>query len=105
MKKSPSTTSQPLQPLLLNCPLLPAPISPQPPEAVLELQPMSPYQRLLLHRLAEIYGFAHESVGEGEERHLLLERCPKTAMYVSFVVFHLLHYINLAVNCFHVIKM
>lgn len=50
------------------------------PEAVLELQPMSPYQRLLLHRLAEIYGFAHESVGEGEERHLLLERCPETAI-------------------------
>ncbi|KAK8933531.1 hypothetical protein KSP39_PZI015851 [Platanthera zijinensis] len=41
---------------------------------------MSPYQRLLLHRLAEIYGFAHESVGEGEERHLLLERCPETAI-------------------------
>ncbi|KAL0921291.1 hypothetical protein M5K25_008350 [Dendrobium thyrsiflorum] len=50
------------------------------PEVVLELQPMSPYQRLLLHRLADIYGFAHVSVGEGEERHLLLERCPETAI-------------------------
>ncbi|PKA66119.1 hypothetical protein AXF42_Ash018409 [Apostasia shenzhenica] len=49
-------------------------------EAVLELQPMSPYERLLLHRLADIYGFAHQSVGEGELRHLVLERCPETAI-------------------------
>lgn len=25
--------------------------------------------------------FSHESVGEGEERHLILERCPETSMY------------------------
>jgi len=24
--------------------------------------------------------FAHESVGEGEDRHLILERCPDTSM-------------------------
>ncbi|XP_011625542.1 uncharacterized protein LOC18440072 isoform X1 [Amborella trichopoda] len=44
-------------------------------EAVLELVPMNPYHRMLLHRLAEIFGLAHESVGEGEDRHLILERC------------------------------
>lgn len=27
--------------------------------------------------------FSHESVGEGEERHLILERCPETSMYVK----------------------
>ncbi|KAF3337477.1 R3H domain-containing protein 1 [Carex littledalei] len=46
----------------------------------LELQPVGSYHRLLLHRLAEIYGFVHESVGEGEDRHLVLERCPETAI-------------------------
>ncbi len=25
--------------------------------------------------------FVHESVGEGEDRHLVLQRCPETAMY------------------------
>nr|XP_010905903.1 uncharacterized protein LOC105032990 isoform X2 [Elaeis guineensis] len=50
------------------------------PDGVLDLQPTSPYNRLLLHRLADIYGFAHESVGEGEDRHLVLERCPDTAI-------------------------
>lgn len=44
------------------------------------LQPASSYHRLLLHRLADIYGFAHESVGEGEDRHLVLQRCPETAI-------------------------
>ncbi|EEC69760.1 hypothetical protein OsI_00007 [Oryza sativa Indica Group] len=47
---------------------------------ILELQPASSYQRLLLHRLADIYGFVHESVGEGEDRHLVLQRCPETAI-------------------------
>uniref|UniRef100_A0A0D9UVP9 R3H domain-containing protein n=1 Tax=Leersia perrieri TaxID=77586 RepID=A0A0D9UVP9_9ORYZ len=47
---------------------------------VIELQPASSYQRLLLHRLADIYGFVHESVGEGEDRHLVLQRCPETAI-------------------------
>ncbi|KAL6648146.1 hypothetical protein ACP70R_012370 [Stipagrostis hirtigluma subsp. patula] len=46
----------------------------------IELQPAGAYHRLLLHRLADIYGFAHESVGEGEDRHLVLQRCPETAI-------------------------
>ncbi|KAM0940885.1 putative R3H domain, SUZ domain, R3H domain superfamily protein [Dioscorea sansibarensis] len=49
-------------------------------DGVLELQPTSPYHRLLLHRLADIYGFAHESVGEGDDRHLVLIRCPESAI-------------------------
>ncbi|XP_052170293.1 uncharacterized protein LOC127786712 isoform X2 [Diospyros lotus] len=49
-------------------------------DAVLELEPMSPYNRLLLHRLADIFGFSHHSVGEGDERHLLLERSPETSI-------------------------
>ncbi|XP_016479360.1 uncharacterized protein LOC107800659 isoform X2 [Nicotiana tabacum] len=47
---------------------------------VLELEPMNPYNRLLLHRLADIFGFSHQSVGEGEERHLVLERCSETSV-------------------------
>ncbi|CAL4930990.1 unnamed protein product [Urochloa decumbens] len=47
---------------------------------IIELKPAGAYHRLLLHRLAEIYGFAHESVGEGEDRHLVLQRCPETAI-------------------------
>ncbi|XP_047055693.1 uncharacterized protein LOC124661851 [Lolium rigidum] len=46
----------------------------------IELQPTSSYNRLLLHRLADIYGFAHESVGEDDDRHLVLQRCPETAI-------------------------
>ncbi|KAJ1704302.1 hypothetical protein LUZ63_004081 [Rhynchospora breviuscula] len=49
-------------------------------DGILELQPVGSYHRLLLHRLAEIYGFVHESVGEGEARHLVLERCHETAI-------------------------
>ncbi|PNX85021.1 R3H domain protein, partial [Trifolium pratense] len=48
-------------------------------DGILELEPMNSYNRLLLHRLAEIFGFAHESAGEGEDRHLILERCPDTS--------------------------
>ncbi|KAL8154597.1 uncharacterized protein LOC141659706 [Apium graveolens] len=48
--------------------------------AVLELEPMNPYSRLLLHRLADIFGFSHQSVGEGDERHLVLERCSETSI-------------------------
>lgn len=92
---------------------------------------MNSYNRLLLHRLADIFGyspffhhlivdllnvfchifpfffflwnnvaahmyltsvdnnillfssFSHESVGEGDDRHLILERCPETSMYVK----------------------
>ncbi|KAK6915287.1 SUZ domain [Dillenia turbinata] len=49
-------------------------------DEVLELEPTNPYNRLLLHRLADIFGFAHESVGEGDDRHLVLERCPETSI-------------------------
>ena len=31
--------------------------------------------------------FAHESIGEGDDRHLVLERCPETSMYVLFIIF------------------
>lgn len=33
--------------------------------------------------------FSHESVGEGEERHLVLERCPETSMYVETTITHI----------------
>ncbi|KAL1341782.1 hypothetical protein HN51_028316 [Arachis hypogaea] len=49
-------------------------------DGILELEPMNSYNRLLLHRLAEIFGFAHESVGEGDDRHLILEKCPDTSI-------------------------
>ncbi|KAK2402486.1 hypothetical protein QL285_052001 [Trifolium repens] len=49
-------------------------------DGILELEPMNSYNRLLLHRLAEIFGFSHESAGEGEDRHLILERCPDTSI-------------------------
>ncbi|XP_015570552.1 uncharacterized protein LOC8275001 isoform X3 [Ricinus communis] len=49
-------------------------------DGILELEPMDSYSRLLLHRLADIFGFAHVSVGEGDERHLILERCPETSV-------------------------
>ncbi|KAL0318136.1 UNVERIFIED_CONTAM: hypothetical protein Scaly_2862900 [Sesamum calycinum] len=41
---------------------------------------MNSYNRLLIHRLAEIFGFSHQSVGEGEDRHLILERCPESSI-------------------------
>lgn len=47
---------------------------------VLELEPMNPYNRLLLHRLADIFGFSHQSIGEGDERHLVLKRCEDTSI-------------------------
>ncbi|PON37891.1 R3H domain containing protein [Trema orientale] len=47
---------------------------------ILELEPMNSYNRLLMHRLADIFGFSHESVGEGDDRHLILERCPDTSI-------------------------
>ncbi|XVE90514.1 hypothetical protein DITRI_Ditri20bG0084000 [Diplodiscus trichospermus] len=49
-------------------------------DGILELEPMNSYNRLLLHRLADIFGFAHESIGEGEDRHLVLQRCPETSV-------------------------
>ncbi|XP_078433284.1 uncharacterized protein LOC144704662 isoform X2 [Wolffia australiana] len=41
---------------------------------------MSSYNRLMLHRLADIFGFAHESVGEGDDRHLVLQKCPDSSI-------------------------
>ncbi|XP_050224806.1 uncharacterized protein LOC126674403 [Mercurialis annua] len=49
-------------------------------DGVMELEPMDPYSRLLIHRLADIFGFAHGSVGEGDDRHLILQRCPETSV-------------------------
>ncbi|XP_022149930.1 uncharacterized protein LOC111018224 isoform X2 [Momordica charantia] len=49
-------------------------------DGILELEPMDSYNRLLLHRLADIFGFAHVSVGEGVDRHLVLERCPESSI-------------------------
>ncbi|KAJ6975274.1 hypothetical protein NC653_031203 [Populus alba x Populus x berolinensis] len=49
-------------------------------DGILELQPMDAYSRLLLHRLADIFGFSHVSIGEGDDRHLILERCPETSI-------------------------
>ncbi|MFS7897928.1 putative R3H domain-containing protein [Helianthus anomalus] len=49
---------------------------------VLELEPMNPYNRLLLHRLADIFGFSHQSIGEGDDRHIVLKRCEDTSMSV-----------------------
>lgn len=65
-------------------------------EDTIELQPAGAYHRLLLHRLAEIYGFAHESVGEGEDRHLVLQRCSETAMPPVLVSDMLWEYDNCA---------
>ncbi|KAI3992851.1 hypothetical protein MKX01_028150 [Papaver californicum] len=50
------------------------------PNGVLKLKPMNPYNRLLLHRLADIFGFVHVSVGEGDDRHLILERCLESSV-------------------------
>nr|XP_043635040.1 uncharacterized protein LOC122606142 isoform X2 [Erigeron canadensis] len=41
---------------------------------------MNPYNRLLVHRLADIFGFSHHSIGEGDERHLVLKRCEDTSV-------------------------
>ncbi|KDP23301.1 hypothetical protein JCGZ_23134 [Jatropha curcas] len=49
-------------------------------DGILELEPMDSYNRRLLHRLADIFGFAHVSIGEGDERHLILERCPEASV-------------------------
>lgn len=50
------------------------------PDEILELEPMSSYNRLIIHRLADIFGFVHESVGEGDDRHLVLQQCLETSM-------------------------
>ncbi|KAF9596602.1 hypothetical protein IFM89_012725 [Coptis chinensis] len=49
-------------------------------DGILELKPMSLYNRLLLHRLADIFGLAHKSVGEGDDRHLILEGSPESSI-------------------------
>uniref|UniRef100_A0A1D1XHQ7 R3H domain-containing protein 2 n=1 Tax=Anthurium amnicola TaxID=1678845 RepID=A0A1D1XHQ7_9ARAE len=61
-------------------------------DGILELEPMSPYHRLLLHRLADIFGFAHESIGEGDERHLILQRCSDSSIPSVLVSDILLQY-------------
>lgn len=50
---------------------------------VLELKPMESYQRMLLRRLADLFGLAHESVGENEDRHLVVEDV-RTLRYLFF---------------------
>ncbi|XP_021734408.1 R3H domain-containing protein 1-like [Chenopodium quinoa] len=50
------------------------------PGGILELEPMSSYNRLIIHRLADIFGFVHESVGEGNDRHLVLQQCLETSI-------------------------
>ncbi|KAJ7534521.1 hypothetical protein O6H91_13G097800 [Diphasiastrum complanatum] len=55
-------------------------LSPLSRDEVLELQPMMSYQRMLLHRLADIFGLAHQSVGEGESRHLVVEKCENSSI-------------------------
>ncbi|GAB2277199.1 hypothetical protein Dimus_011906 [Dionaea muscipula] len=60
-------------------------------DGIIELEPMNPYNRLLLHRLADIFGFDHQSVGEGDDRHLVLERCTETSIpsiLVSDILWH-----------------
>ncbi|CAM6094870.1 unnamed protein product [Calypogeia fissa] len=49
-------------------------------EGTLALEPMESYQRMLLHHLADLFGLAHESVGEGEERHLVVEKCEDSSI-------------------------
>ncbi|XP_071696701.1 uncharacterized protein [Rutidosis leptorrhynchoides] len=49
-------------------------------DEVLEMEPMNPYNRLLLHRLADIFGFSHQSIGEGDDRRLVLKRCEETSI-------------------------
>ncbi|CAK9226991.1 unnamed protein product [Sphagnum jensenii] len=43
-------------------------------EPSLVLEPMLSYERMLLHRLADCFRLVHESVGEGDQRHLVIER-------------------------------
>ncbi|XP_024517311.1 R3H domain-containing protein 1 [Selaginella moellendorffii] len=47
---------------------------------LLELTPMVSYHRMLLHRLADVYGLAHESVGEGDGRHLVVAKCEDSSI-------------------------
>ncbi|KAK2994731.1 hypothetical protein RJ640_002537 [Escallonia rubra] len=55
-------------------------------DGVLELEPMNSYNRLLLHRLADIFGFSHQSIGEGDDRHLVLERSQETTILMAVVL-------------------
>ncbi|KAL3691110.1 hypothetical protein R1sor_004761 [Riccia sorocarpa] len=47
-------------------------------EDTLILEPMESYQRMLLHRLADLFGLAHESFGEGVDRHLVVQKCEES---------------------------
>ncbi|KAL2622942.1 hypothetical protein R1flu_003147 [Riccia fluitans] len=60
-------------------------------EDTLVLEPMHSYQRMLLHRLADLFGLAHESFGEGDERHVVVQKCEESlipAVLVSDVLEH-----------------
>lgn len=47
---------------------------------ILMLEPMISYHRMLLHRLADIFGLAHQSIGEGDHRRLVVERCEDSSI-------------------------
>jgi len=53
--------------------------------ASLELESMLSYQRMLLHRLADCFGLVHESVGEGDDRHIVIQRCEESSIPLMLV--------------------
>ncbi|XP_024382314.1 uncharacterized protein [Physcomitrium patens] len=53
--------------------------------ASLELEPMLSYQRMLLHRLADCFGLVHESVGEGENRRIIIEKCEESKIPLMLI--------------------
>ena len=40
-------------------------------------QSFNSYHRQLVHKIADEYGFKHESKGEGKERRIIITKCPK----------------------------
>ncbi|KAI5058390.1 hypothetical protein GOP47_0026560 [Adiantum capillus-veneris] len=66
---------------------------------VLTLEPMAAYHRMLLHRLADIFRLAHESIGEGEGRRLVLERCEDSCI-PEVLVSDILECNEVANSCF-----
>lgn len=47
--------------------------------------------------------FVHESVGEGDDRHLILERCPETSMYVKSKGLSCPNFLQVSIGLFHLI--
>ena len=47
------------------------------------------------------YRFVHESVGEGDDRHLVLQQCLDTSMYVSILIFYFVcgHLLIVIIRC------